>query len=92
MAEATLKIRRRILPHWTVNGGTYFITFRTANTQLTREERLLILDHIKSGAEKYYRLATVVVMADHVHLLIHPLPPYELSRIMKGLKGPRPGK
>ena len=32
-------------------------------------------------------LASFVVMPDHVHLLIKPLPPYELSRIMKGIKG-----
>jgi len=36
---------------------------------------------------KYYLLAAVVVMPDHVHLLLRPLPGIELSRIMKGIKG-----
>jgi REP element-mobilizing transposase RayT len=26
-------------------------------------------------------------MPDHVHLLIKPRPPYDLSRVMKGIKG-----
>jgi putative transposase len=87
MSEPVLNIRRRNLPHWTMDGSTYFITFRTHKGTLTADERRLLLDHLKSGNEKFYRLAAVVVMPDHVHLLLSPLPPYELSRVMKGIKG-----
>lgn len=87
MNEPTLKIRRRNLPHWTIDGSTYFITFRTKCGTLTPQERQLVLEHLKSGNGKFYRLAAAVAMPDHVHLLIAPLPTYELSRVMKGIKG-----
>jgi putative transposase len=87
MSEPTLRIRRRNLPHWTLDGSTYFITFRTDCGTLTAQERLLVMDHLKSGNGKFYRLAAAVVMADHVHLLLSPLPTYDLSRVMKGIKG-----
>jgi REP element-mobilizing transposase RayT len=45
------------------------------------------MEHLKSVHEKFYRLAAAVVMPDHVHLLLCPLPPYGLSRVMKGIKG-----
>ena len=32
-------------------------------------------------------LAATVIMPDHVHLLVKPIPPYDLSRIMKCTKG-----
>ena len=44
-------------------------------------------EHIKSGDQKFYRLAIAVVMPDHVHILFTPTNGYTLSRIMRGLKG-----
>ena len=87
MDEPPVKIRRRNLPHWTLNGSTYFVTFRMMRGNLSEEERRLVLEHLLSGDKKFYQLAAAVVMPDHVHLLLRPLPEYELSRIMKGLKG-----
>src|SRR6516165_6217499 len=85
--EPPVKIRRRNLPHWTLNGSTYFVTFRMMRGNLSEEERRLVLGHLVSGNSKFYQLAAAVVMPDHVHLLLRPLPEYELPRIMKGLKG-----
>jgi YbgC/YbaW family acyl-CoA thioester hydrolase len=87
MAEPQLRIRRRNLPHWCLDGSIYFITFRAASQVLSIDERRLVLQHIKGGHEKFYYLAATVVMPDHVHLLLIPKEPYSLSRIMKGIKG-----
>jgi putative transposase len=87
MSEPTPKRRRRNLPHWTLDGSTYYVTFRTLSGTLSDEERRLVLEHVRSGDDKFYQLAAAVVMPDHVHLLLHPMPAYDLSRIMKGIKG-----
>ena len=87
MDTPKLTIRRRNLPHWTLEGSTYFITFRVLEGELTPTERKLVLDHLRSGIGAFYLLAAAVVMPDHVHLLLRPLPEYELPRIMKGIKG-----
>ena len=44
--QPELKIRRRRLPHWTLEGSVYFVTFRTLSRTLSAPERLPVLDHI----------------------------------------------
>jgi REP element-mobilizing transposase RayT len=78
---------RRHLPHWELDGSTYFVTFRTAGTRLSSTERSLVLGHIRGGHRKYYALYAVAVMPDHVHLLLRPNDGVSLSRVMKGIKG-----
>jgi putative transposase len=51
------------------------------------EQQLITLNHIKDGNKKFYTLHAVIVMPDHVHMILEPLPGYSLSRIMKGIKG-----
>ncbi|MEZ5944225.1 MAG: transposase [Planctomycetaceae bacterium] len=87
MGEPHLHKRRRNLPHWTLEGCCYFITFRVAQGELTLPERMLVLDHIRDGDEQFYSLAATVVMPDHAHLLLRPRPSLTLSRILKGIKG-----
>jgi REP element-mobilizing transposase RayT len=87
VSEAELKVRRRNLPHWTLEGSTYFVTFRTKSGTLSIDERKLTIEHLCSGHGRFYQLAAAVVMPDHVHMLLYPLPGYDLSRIMKGIKG-----
>ncbi len=87
MHEPGLRITRRHLPHWTLTGSVYFVTFRLLQGSLTQEERKLILEHLRSGEGRYYDLAAATVMPEHVHLLIKPLADFSLSRIMKGIKG-----
>jgi thiamine-phosphate pyrophosphorylase len=79
--------KRRHLPHWTMAGATYFITFRIKHGEFTQQEAVQILDHIKSGDGKFYQLLGAVVMPDHAHALLEPFPQFPLSRIMKGTKG-----
>lgn len=78
---------RRRLPHWTLEGSTYFITFRLAHGELSRDERSIILDHVRSGHGLHYTLLAATIMPDHVHLLLRPKPGVELPCIMKGIKG-----
>lgn len=85
--DAQLRITRRHLPHWTVEGATYFVTMRLRTRHLNENEVRLILNHIISGDRCFYELDAAVVMPDHVHLLLTPLHPYSLARIMKGIKG-----
>jgi REP element-mobilizing transposase RayT len=87
LGETPRHITRRNLPHWHVEGSTYFVTFRLASGELNPPERQVVLGHIVSGDSRFYRLAAGVVMPDHCHLLVRPLPSYTLSRVMKGIKG-----
>jgi REP element-mobilizing transposase RayT len=87
MQEAELRIKHRRLPHWTLDGSTYFVTFRVAGDFFTSVERRTVLDHIRSGHGKFYDLAAAMVMPDHAHLILKPKGEFDLSRIMKGIKG-----
>jgi REP element-mobilizing transposase RayT len=87
MSDPQLQIRQRNLPHWTLDGSTYFVTFRLAISPFDEAERRIVLSHICTGADKYYLLIAAVVMPDHVHILLHPNKGITLSRIMKGIKG-----
>jgi REP element-mobilizing transposase RayT len=82
-----LQITRRHLPHWTLKGATYFVTFRTAQGDLSIEEQKLVLKHIIEGNGEFYTLIAAIVMPDHVHLLLTPKEEYNLSRIIRGIKG-----
>jgi len=82
-----LQITRRFLPHWRIAGSTYFLTFRVAAGTLTQPERKLVLDHIRSGAGRFYDLLGAVVMPDHAHAALAPKEGIEMARITKGIKG-----
>jgi REP element-mobilizing transposase RayT len=82
-----LKITRRNLPHWTMDGSVYFVTFCAYKTVFDENEQRIVLEHIKEGDEKFYDCYAAVVMPDHVHLLLQPKEGVTLSRIMHGLKG-----
>ncbi|MFC2077006.1 transposase, partial [candidate division KSB1 bacterium] len=87
MKNADIKIRRRHLPHWTMEGATYFVTFRTKKIKLRPDERAAILANLKEGHKKYYLLSAATVLPDHTHVIITPKSSYDLSHILKGIKG-----
>jgi REP element-mobilizing transposase RayT len=87
MSEAGLHITRRNLPHWHMEGSTYYVTFRLASGSLSVAERALVRTHLQDGHGKFYQLAAAVIMPDHVHLLVRPVDVYTLSRVLKGIKG-----
>ena len=82
-----LKISRRHLPHWTIDGAIYFVTFCTCHITFDSEEQTIIVEHIKGGDGKFYDCFAAMVMSDHVHLLLRPKDGISLSRIMHGIKG-----
>ncbi len=82
-----LKITHRLLPHWKRAGSCYFITFRVASGELTADERSIVLMQTRSGHDRFYTLVALVVMPDHIHVLLHALDGFDLSRILKGIKG-----
>jgi putative transposase len=81
------KITRRHLPHWTLRGATYFVTFCTRNVVLNEKEQLIVLEHIRDGNGRFYNCYAGIVMPDHVHLLFQIKKGYTLSRVMRGIKG-----
>jgi REP element-mobilizing transposase RayT len=87
LVSGELKITRRRLPHWSLDGAMYFVTFRVHKGELTESERILVLEHIKSGDNRFYTLVASVVMPDHVHVMFMADRGYSLEHIMKGMKG-----
>lgn len=87
-----LKIKQRNLPHWEIDGAVYFITFNTwERLELTPAARQIVLDACKFFNNQKYCIFVLVVMPDHVHMLIQPLPMSEhkvwsLSSIMHSIK------
>jgi len=82
-----LKITRRRLPHWEIDGAVYFITFRVAHGSLSASEMSIVLDHAKIKDGEFYDLYAAVILPDHVHIILKPYSGYGLKGIMKGLKG-----
>jgi putative transposase len=82
-----LRITRRHLPHWTIEGAIYFVTFCSHRSTLDSDEQRIIIEHIREGDGKYYDCFAAMVMPDHVHLLLRPKNGISLSRMMHGIKG-----
>ncbi len=58
-----------------IPGAKYFITFNTwERLELTPPARKIVLDSCLFFHQKRYQVYSVVIMPDHVHLLIKPLP------------------
>jgi|GEM_PF-590858 REP element-mobilizing transposase RayT len=73
LANSPIKISKRYLPHWELNGSIYFITFKTwKRLELTPEARKVVLDACLYFHNKRYKIYTIVVMPDHVHFLLEP--------------------
>jgi len=87
MKNRELHITKRHLPHWSLDGSVYFVTFRVASEKLTTEEQVEVLNHIKNGNGTFYTLIACIVMPDHVHVAFMADKNYSLSVIMKGMKG-----
>ena len=83
----------RRLPHYQKHGVPVFITFRKlGRSTFGTSARDLILQHCLHDNGKKYELHAAVVMPDHVHLMLTPLPdkqgwPFSLPTILKALKG-----
>jgi REP element-mobilizing transposase RayT len=88
---------RRRLPHWELEGSTYFITFRLAGSctwsltepipQSTFTPAFIIEESLFFHYGKKFFTDAYVIMPDHIHLLIRPVNGWLLARILHGLKG-----
>jgi REP element-mobilizing transposase RayT len=63
-----LEIHRRHLPHFTLGGSYYFVTFKLIAPPLTSQEAILIRDHIRECPNAH--ILAAIVMPDHVHLIL----------------------
>jgi putative transposase len=82
---------QRTLPHWQRGGETYFVTFRVASGFLTESEQRKVLSACVFWHGRRMRLFIAVVMPDHVHMLLKPLPDpeggwFSLSRLLHSIK------
>ena len=91
--EKKLSITRRNLPHWEMDGCSYFITYRCVlGATLPPAARTIVMDNWKFWHGKRYLLHAIVVMTDHVHTLITPTKKedgtrYSLEEIIHTNKG-----
>lgn len=98
LSDSSLKIKRRFLPHWELDGSIYFITFNTyQHLELNPSAREIVLncclffDESRHQNDKRYHTFTIVIMPDHVHWLMQPLPKsngeyWSLSSILHSVK------
>jgi putative transposase len=88
MKTPELKIYRRKLPHWRLEGSVYFVTWRLAPGQppLTPLERSVVMTAIRHFENQRYHLPAYAIMDDHVHVLVMPLDENRLHRIVHSWK------
>lgn len=79
---------RRNLPHWRMDGATYFVTWRLHQNQslLQPLERTLVQESILYFNDIRYNLHAYVVMDDHVHVLLTPSLDWNLTSITHSWK------
>ena len=67
---------------------SYFVTWRLAlgQLELDSEERDLVASAITRFEGQRYCLAAHVVMDDHVHAVLAPIPPHQLQDILHSWK------
>ncbi len=78
----------RFLPHWRVEGATYFVTWRLNPKQsaLDPNERTIVANAILFFDGTRYTIHCYVVMDDHVHVLLTPLVPWTVEKIVHSWK------
>jgi putative transposase len=84
MKPPTLTAYRGRLPHWRMDGSTYFVTWRLAPSQeaLTALERTLVVDALKYFEGTRYSWIAYVVMDDHAHVVVTPTEGVSLQQIV----------
>lgn len=92
LQNPNLKIKKRKLPHWELDGAVYFLTFTTWDRlQLTEAARQVVLNACLFFNHKRFEIFSMVVMPDHVHIMIQPWAKspteyWSLSSIMHSIK------
>jgi REP element-mobilizing transposase RayT len=76
------------LPHWRLEGSTYFVTWRLIPGQpdLGEPERDLIANALRFFDNARYSLDAFVIMNDHVHLVLTPKENWKLEQLVYSIK------
>jgi putative transposase len=88
----SFKSTKRNLPHLQEPGRVYFLTWRCRpGIILSLLERSLVLKALQHWDSVKWKLFTAVVLPDHVHALVQPLPHpgggvYHLAEILHSVK------
>jgi putative transposase len=79
---------RRVLPHWRLEGATYFVTWRLISgaNLLGPPERSLIMRTLRFREGETHQLLGFVVMDDHVHVLVEPSEGWPLEKLVHAWK------
>ena len=79
---------RRRLPHWRVDGATYFVTWRLHRRQprLSPDERSVVLLTLRRFEAVKFVTQGMVVMDDHIHVVTTPMPDQSLEGVIQGWK------
>ena len=88
MKTPILTMYKGTLPHWRMDGSTYFVTWRLAASQvpLRGEEKTLVADAIIHFSRVRYDVVAYVIMDDHVHVLVTPAEGISLQGIVHNWK------
>jgi len=84
------KTYRRDLPHWELEGSTYFITFcvdRIVGKPFQNPKLAQFAASTICHRKDKYNLYAYVVMPDHIHFILKPTPDNTLSKILQNMKG-----
>jgi REP element-mobilizing transposase RayT len=83
-----LRVYRRRLPHWRLEGATYFVTWRLHRNQcpLGPNERETVFALLRRFDGSEFRLHALVVMDDHVHVVVTVAPGKALEGIVQAWK------
>jgi valyl-tRNA synthetase len=77
----------RNLPHYELEGATYFVTWATVDRrQLSDAERDMVLDAIRHWDGERCRVYLATVMPDHVHAVVRPFAGHKLGDWVGGVK------
>jgi len=89
VAMGDIERYRRHLPHWRMDGATYFVSWHLhrGQVELAPAERDLVLRSLVYYNDKHFLLFAAVVLDDHVHMLLQPLAGHALEQIMHSRKG-----
>ncbi len=82
-----IEVKRRDLPHVTLPGATYFVTWRLANrSALAPDERSRVVEALRHFDGTTVDLYAACVMPDHVHVVVRPLGEQSLAEWASGVK------
>ncbi|MBI1190610.1 MAG: class I tRNA ligase family protein [Tepidisphaera sp.] len=85
-APSSLEVQIRNLPHLTVDGATYFVTWRTQTKSLNERARDAVLHALHHFDGTRCDVYAACVMPDHVHWIIRPYENESLREIVASVK------